>query len=212
MKTQRPSRINTPKRCPFHYRGLECKSRKSRNTWSNRQIWPWSMEWSRAKANRILPREHTGHSKHPLPTTQEKTLHMDSTSWPTLKSDWVYSLQPKMEKLYTVSKNKTESWLWLIHELLIAKFRLKLKKVGETTRLLRYDLNQIPYDYTVKVTNRFKALDLIQRMPAELWTEVCDNRQLNNRQWSRSSSRKRNSKRQNLLFKMPYKYQEKKRS
>ena len=63
------------KRCPFHYKVLECKSRNSRNTWSNRQIWPWSTEWSRAKANRILPTEHTGHSKHPLPTTQEKTTH-----------------------------------------------------------------------------------------------------------------------------------------
>ena len=65
----------------------ECKSRKSRNTWSNRQIWPWSTEWSRAKAIRILPRECTGHSKHPLPTTQENTLHMDITRWSTLKSD-----------------------------------------------------------------------------------------------------------------------------
>ena len=101
----------TPKnRCPFHYRGLECKSRKSRNTWSNRQIWPWNIEWSRIKANRVLPREHTGHSKYPLPTTQEKTIHMDITRWSTPKSD---SLQPKMEKLYTVSKNKTRSWLWL---------------------------------------------------------------------------------------------------
>ena len=91
----------------------KCKSRKSRNTWSNRQIWPWSTEWSRAKAKRVLPREHTGHSKHPLPRTQEKTLHMDITRWSTPKSDWVYSLQPKMEKLYTVSKNKTGSWLRL---------------------------------------------------------------------------------------------------
>ena len=68
-----PFRNNTPKRCPFHYRGLECKSRKSRNTWSNRQIWSWNTKWSRAKANRVLPREHTGCRKHPLPTTQEKT-------------------------------------------------------------------------------------------------------------------------------------------
>ena len=101
---------------PFHYRGLEYKSRKSRNTWCNRcnrQIWPWSTEWSRAKANRVLPREHIGHSKHPPPTTQEKTLHMYITRWPTLKSDWLYSLQPKMEKLCTVSKNKAGSWLWL---------------------------------------------------------------------------------------------------
>ena len=59
------------------------------------------------------------------------------------------------------------------HEL-IAKFRLKLKKEGETTRPCRYDLNQIPYDYTMEVTNRFKGLDLIDRVPEELWTEVCD--------------------------------------
>ena len=60
------------------------------------------------------------------------------------------------------------------HELLIAKFRLKLKKVGKTTRPFRYDLNQIPYDYTVEVRNRFKELDLIDRVPGELWTEVHD--------------------------------------
>ena len=60
------------------------------------------------------------------------------------------------------------------HELLIANFRLKLKKVGKTTRPLRYDLNQIPYDYTVEVRNTFKGLDLIDRVPDELWTEVCD--------------------------------------
>ena len=95
----------TPKKgCPFHYRGLECKSRKSRNTWSNRQIWPWNTKWSRARTNRVSPRKCTGHSKHPLPTTQEKTLHMDITRWSTLKSDWLYSLQSKMEKLDTVNK------------------------------------------------------------------------------------------------------------
>ena len=99
--------------CCFNLQVLNNISRKSRNTWSNRQIWPWNTEWSRAKANRVLPREHTGHSKHSLPTTQEKTLHMDITRWSTRKSDWLYSLQPKMEKLYTVSKNKTGSWLWL---------------------------------------------------------------------------------------------------
>ena len=61
----------------------------------------------------FLPKECTGHSKHPLPTTQEKTLHMDITRWSTPKSDWLYSLQPKMEKVYTVKKNKTGTWLWL---------------------------------------------------------------------------------------------------
>ena len=113
MKTYKTFISSTPKRCPFHYRGLECKSRKSWNTWSNRQIWPWNSEWSRAKTNRVLLRKCTGHNKHPLPTTQEKTLYMDITRWSTPKSDWLYSLQPKMERLYKVSKNKTGSWLWL---------------------------------------------------------------------------------------------------
>ena len=93
--------------------GLQWKSRKSRDTWCNRQVWPWSAKWSRAKANKVLSREHTGHSKHPFLTTQEMTLHMDITKWLIPKSDWFYSLQPKMEKLYTASKNKTRSWLWL---------------------------------------------------------------------------------------------------
>ena len=83
-------------------------------------------------------------------------------------------MQPKVEKLYTVSKSRPCAYCGSDHELLIAKFRLKLKKVGKTTRPFRYDLNQIPYDYTVEVTNRFKILDLIHRMPEELWTEVCD--------------------------------------
>ena len=104
----------TPKKtCPFHYSGLKCKTRKSRNTWSNRQIWSWNTEWSRTKTKRVLPRECTGRSKHPLPTAQEKALHMDITRWSIQKSDWLYSLQPKMEKLYLVSKNKTRNWLWL---------------------------------------------------------------------------------------------------
>ena len=83
-----PHFVRYPKKMSFHYRGLDCKSRKSRNTWSNRQIWPSSTEWSRAKANRVLPREHTDHGKHPLPTTQEKTLHMDISRRSTPKSDW----------------------------------------------------------------------------------------------------------------------------
>ena len=103
--------LTPKKRCPFHHRGLECKSGKSRNTQSNRQIWPWSTELSRAKANRVLPRECTGHGKQPLPTTQETTLHTNVTRWSIAKSDWLYSLQPNIEKLYTVSKNK--AWIWL---------------------------------------------------------------------------------------------------
>ena len=63
------------------------------DTWSNRQIWPWSTEWSREKANRVLPLlTEFGQSKHPLPTTQEMTVHMDITRWSIPKSDWLYSL------------------------------------------------------------------------------------------------------------------------
>ena len=78
-----------------------------------------------------------------------------------------------MEKLYTSAKTRPGADCGLDHELLTAKFRLKLKKAGKTTRPFRYDLNQIPYDYTVKVGNRFKGLDLIDRMPDELWMEIC---------------------------------------
>ena len=77
-----------------------------------------------------------------------------------------------MEKLYTVSKTSRGADCGSGHELLIARFRLKLKKVGKTTRPFRYDLNQIPNDCTVEVRNRFKGLDLINRVPEELWMEV----------------------------------------
>ena len=76
-----------------------------------------------------------------------------------------------MEKLYTVSKTRLGADS-CSYELLIAKFRLKLNKVGKTTRPFRYDLNQTPYDYTVKMTNRFKGLDLVDRVPEEVWMEV----------------------------------------
>ena len=69
--------LTLKKRCPFQHRGLECKNRKSRDTFSNLQVWPWSTKCSRAKANRVLPRECTGHRKHPLPVTQEMILHID---------------------------------------------------------------------------------------------------------------------------------------
>ena len=78
------------------------------------------------------------------------------------------------EALYSQQRQDQELTVAQIMSSLIAKFRLKLKKVGKTTRPFRYDLNQIPYDYTVEVRNRFKGLDLINRVPDELWTEVHD--------------------------------------
>ena len=78
------------------------------------------------------------------------------------------------EALHTQQKQDQELTVAQIMSLLIAKFRLKLKKIGETTRPFRYDLNQIPCDYTVEVTKRIKGLDLINRVPEELWMEVHD--------------------------------------
>ena len=79
-----------------------------------------------------------------------------------------------MEKLGKVSKTRLGADCGSDHELLIDKFIFELKKVGKTTRPLRYDINPIPYDYTVKVRNRFKGLDLPDTVPDELWMEVCD--------------------------------------
>ena len=154
--------LTPPKICPFHYRGLECKYRMSRNSWSNRQIWPWSTEWSRAKANRVLPRERTG-----LANTlfqQHKTRLYTWTSPDGQHRNQIDDILHSQRWRSSIQSVKT--WpgadCGSDHELLITKFRLKLKKVGKTTRPFRYDLNQISYDYTVEVRNRFKGLDLIE--------------------------------------------------
>ena len=83
-------------------------------------------------------------------------------------------MQPRWRSSIQPEKTRPGAACGSDHELLIAKFRLKLKKVGKTTRPFRYDLNQIPYNNTVEVTNRFKGLDLIDRLPEELWTKACD--------------------------------------
>ena len=101
----------TQHRCPFHHRGWECKSRKSRDNWSNRKIWPWSTKWNRSKANRVLPRECTGHSKHPLPTTQEKTLYMDITRWSIPESDWLYLCSQRLRSSIQSARTRP-GWLW----------------------------------------------------------------------------------------------------
>ena len=99
---------------------------------------------------------------------------MDITRWSTLKSiDYILCSQRWRSSIQS-AKTRPRADCGSDHEFLMAKFRPKLKKVGKTTRPFRYDLNQIPYDYTVQVTNRFKGLDLIDREPEELWMEVCN--------------------------------------
>ena len=163
-----------PHRCPFHQRGLKCKSRKPRDTWSNRHDWPWSTKWSRAEANGVLSREHAGHSKHPFPTIQETTLYMDTTRWSyRIQIDYILGSWRWRSSIQSAKTRQWAEYGW-DHELLIVKLRPNLKKVGKTTRSFRYDLNQTPYDYTVEMTNRFKILDSLDRMHEELWTEVCN--------------------------------------
>ena len=100
------------------------------------------------------------------------------------------------------AKTRPEAGCGSDNELLIAKFRLKLKKVGKTIRPFRYDLNQIPYDYTVEVRNRFKGLHLIDRVPDELWTEVRD---IVQETGMKTIPIERNAKKQNGCLGRPYK-------
>ena len=144
------------------------------SSYSNKQVWPWSTKWSRAKANRVLPRECIGHAntlfqqhmRRLYTWTSPDGQHRNQIDYILCTQRWRSSIQS--------TKTRPGADCGSDHELLIAKFRLKMKKVGEITRPFRYDLNQIPYDYTVEVANRFKALDLIDRVPEKLWTEVCD--------------------------------------
>ena len=90
-----------------------------------------------------------------------------------IKIDYIFCSQRWRSSIQS-TKTRPGTDCGLDHEILITKFRLKLKKVGKTARPFRYELNQIPYDYTMEVRNRFKGLDLIDRVPDELWNEVHD--------------------------------------
>ena len=102
---------------------LECKSRKSRDTWSNRQSQPWSTKLSRAKANRLLPRECTSHSKHPLPTKREDTWTSPDGQYQN-QTDFTFCSQRWRSSIQSAKTRLGVDWC-SDHELLIAKFRLK---------------------------------------------------------------------------------------
>ena len=154
--------LRPPKICPFHYTGLECKCRKSRNSWSNRQIWlgVWNeagqrlIEFCQENALVIANTVFQQHKRRLYTWTSPDGQHRNQMDYILDSQRWRSSIQS--------AKTRSGADCGSNHELLIAKFRLKLKKVGKTSRPFRYDLNQIPYDYTVEVRNRFKGLDLIE--------------------------------------------------
>ena len=171
----RPSRTNTPKRCPLHYRRLEYKSRKSRASWSltgkfslgiQNEAGQRLIEFCQENALVIAYTLFQQHKKRLYTWTSPDGQHRNQVDYILWSYRWRSSIKS--------AKTRPGADCGSDQELLITKFRLKLKKVGKTTRPFRYDLNQIPYDYTVEVKKRFKGLDLIDRVPDELWMEVCD--------------------------------------
>ena len=175
--------------------------RKSRNTWSNRQIWPgvWNeagqrlIEFYQENALVIANTLFQQHKRRLYTWTTPDGQHWNQTDYILCSQRWRSSIQS--------AKTTPRADCGPHHKLLIAKFRLKLKKVGKTTRPFRYNLNQIPYDYTVEVTNRFKELDLTE------WLMNYGRRfvTLYRRQGSSPSPQKRNVKKQNGCLRMPYK-------
>ena len=164
MKTYKPFRANTQKRCPFHYRGLECKSRKSRKPGvtgkfglgiqneAGQRLIEFFQENALVIANTLFQQ----HKRRLYTWTSPDGQQQNQTDYILCSQRWRSSIQS--------AKTRPRADCGSDHELLIAKFRLKLKKLGKTTRPFRYNLNQIPYDYTVEVRNRFKGLDLIERL------------------------------------------------
>ena len=176
----------------FSFLGLECKSRSQeipgvtgkfgfgiRNE-ARQRLTEFCQENTLVIANTLFQQ----HKRRLYTWTSPDGQHRNQTDYILCSQRWRSSIQ--------LAKTRPGADCGSDHELLIAKFRLKLKKVGKSTRLFRYDLNQIPYSYTVEVTHRFKGSDLIHRGP-------------DRRQWSRPSPRKTNAKRQNGCLRRPYK-------
>ena len=169
----RPFSTNTPKRCPFHYRGLECKSRKSRTPGVTGKfglaVWNEAgqrlIEFCQENAL-VIVHLFQQHKRRLYTWTSPDGQHWNEIDYILCSQRWRSSVQS--------TKTRPGADCGSDHGLLITKFRLKLKKVGKTARPFRCDLNQILNGFTVEVRNRFKSLDLIDRLPDELWNEVRD--------------------------------------
>ena len=151
------------KRCPFHDRGLECKSRKSRNTWSNRQT---GLGVQSEAGQRLIEfcQENTLVIANTLFQQNKRRLYTRTSPYGQYQNQIDHILcRQRWRSSIQSAKTRPGTDCGSDHELLRAKFTLKLNKVGKTTRPFMYDLNQILYNYTVEVTNRLKRLDLIDK-------------------------------------------------
>ena len=160
------------KRCLFHYRGLDAKLRSQERpevtgnfglgvqNKAGQRLTEFCQERKLVIANTLFQQ----HKRRLYTRTSPDGQHRNQTDYILCSQRWRSSIES--------AKTKPGAGYGSDDELIIAKFRLKLKEVGKTTRPFRYDLSQIPYDYTVEVKNRFQGLDLIDRVPEELWTEV----------------------------------------
>ena len=119
-----------------------------------------------------MSRGHADNSKHLFPTVQETTLHMYTPDGQHRNQTYHVLCSQRWRSSTQSAKTRPGADCGSDHELLTVRFRLKLKKVGKTTRLFRYDLNQIPYDYTEEVTNRFRGLIMVDKVFEEPWAEV----------------------------------------
>ena len=184
-RATRPSRTKKQKRCPFHHKGLKCKRTQEipgvtgklclgAQNEAGQRLAEFYQENALVIANTLQQ-----HKRWLYTQTSPDGQHQTQTDYILCSQKWRSSIQS--------AKTRIRADCGSDHELLIAKFRLKLKKVGETTRPFRYDLNQIPYDYTVEVTNRFKGLGLTQCLKNYGWKLVT----LYRRQWSRPSPQKK---------------------
>ena len=175
-KLNRPTRLsrtNTQKRCPFHYRGLECKARSQEIPGVTGKF---GLGVQNETGQRLI--EFCQENALITPSTHFQQHRRSLYTWASSDGQYrnqivIFFCNHDGEALYNQQK-QDRNWLWLRSQIPIAKFRLKFKKAGKTTRPFRYDINQIPCNYPVEVTNRLKGLDLIDRVSEELWKEVRD--------------------------------------
>ena len=202
MKTYKTFQNNTPKRCPFHIGSWYAKVGSQETPGVTGKFGLGIRNEARQRLIKFC-QENALVITNTLFQQHKRTLYTWTSSDGQYQSqiDCILLCQGWRSAIQS-AKIRLGADCGSDHELLIAKFRLKLKKVEKPTRPFQYDLNQIPYDYTVEVTNRFRGLCLIGRVPDELWMEVCD---IVQQAGIKTIQRKRNAERQNGCLRRPYK-------